>query len=1280
MNFMYKSALIPVIIFLIWGLAGAEVFCNPPAGKTIRFGPGKTTTDVLDLKYDGFTVVQAISSLHITEAETIGGKFTMIEGTGTASAPEYGVPLLPVINRLIEIPHGAEVVISVISYTEETIDLTSHGFTNPLFPRQPSVSKKEKDSQPPFIFHAGKYDIDAFSDRETAEIEELGMMRGRRIARLILSPVRYNPVRNQLKVLSEITIGISFRNIDFTGESRKQRFSSPFFEPAFSGRIINYHEKKTKTWFQGGPVKYVILSDPMFEEPLQEFIEWKSRKGFKVTELYRGQDGVGDTPAEMRAALSKLYHSAVTGDPPFTFLLIVGDHDQVPAFQQAGHVTDLYYAEYDGGVDFFPDVFYGRFSANNIEELIPQLEKTLVHEQYLFPDPDFLDDVLLISGQDSKYALTHGNGQVNYAAVNYFNEIPGLNTSSWPVPHPEGASAEIREMIRAGSSFINYTGHGLPDRWMNPFFHIDDIPSMHNDGKYPVMIGNACETNKFSIYECFGEALLRAGGKGAVGYIGASNDTYWDEDFYWAVGVGPISATTTFGQTGPGMYDRLFHMNGEPPAEWYVAQGQIPHSGNLAVSEASTIARARYYWEIYHLMGDPSLMIYFSQPDSMIPRYQETHPAGVSELVVYAEPFTYIALSGPEGLMDARYTNSSGNVRLVFDAIHDPGNYNLVVTAENRKPYSGSITVASPSEAFITLHSFSLDDSGSNHNGIAESGEKIGLDLTLLNKGISPGENITLSLSSDNEHVEVHDTVHVIPNIGPGEKITVKGIFGFDISSSIPDGESVFFRVKVSVNDIVKWTSDFLIDVKAPEVEIFRVWIDDSKSEVPDGYLMAGESAQMVMDIVNSGTAAIEDATFIINPTPGTISTDYNIFSWQRFNPGDTITITFTVSAPADIGYGSIVGAELLTRSRFFVSDDGFSLRVNTLFEDFEKGSFGRRPWQTDEGKEWHFCKDAAYGNFSIRSGDIGHSDTSELKIEMEVTHEGIISFYKKISSETKYDFLEFYINGGLAGRWSGLVNWSREEFSVMPGPVTFRWTYLKDKSVSSGLDRAWIDEVVFPPGILPFLPLEKDDDDQPGYHDLVITRLLNPVSGNGLTSMEIVDVEIENRGAVSLTGFDIIYCLDDLEPVQETFADTIGPGTIATYTFEKPVDLSVPGMYNLNLMLTGSLGSKTIHDSIIFEVENIISVIQFSPHDRQVVIYPNPFESFLDVRFDKASPFSGSVVLTSVNGVLLYSYPFTAVNEGEVLRIDTTRLKPGIYLLEISAGNERRFYKVVRL
>ena len=71
--------------------------------------------------------------------------------------------------------------------------------------------------------------------------------------------------------------------------------------------------------------------------------------------------------------------------------------------------------------------------------------------------------------------------------------------------------------------------------WSDPL-RIQMFAGLQNNGKYGVMIGNCCQSNKFDVNVCFGEKLLRENGKGAVGYIGGSNNTYWDEDYWWGVG------------------------------------------------------------------------------------------------------------------------------------------------------------------------------------------------------------------------------------------------------------------------------------------------------------------------------------------------------------------------------------------------------------------------------------------------------------------------------------------------------------------------------------------------------------------------------------------------------------------------------------------------------------------------------------------------------------------------------------------------------------------------
>jgi len=70
----------------------------------------------------------------------------------------------------------------------------------------------------------------------------------------------------------------------------------------------------------------------------------------------------------------------------------------------------------------------------------------------------------------------------------------------------------------------------------------------------------------------------------------------------------------------------------------------------------------------------------------------------------------------------------------------------------------------------------------------------------------------------------------------------------------------------------------------------------------------------------------------------------------------------------------------------------------------------------------------------------------------------GNIAFYVKVSSESDFDFLTFYIDGVEKGRWSGEQNWAEVSFPVDEGTRTFEWTYSKDGSESGGDDSAWID------------------------------------------------------------------------------------------------------------------------------------------------------------------------------------------------------------------------------
>jgi hypothetical protein len=61
----------------------------------------------------------------------------------------------------------------------------------------------------------------------------------------------------------------------------------------------------------------------------------------------------------------------------------------------------MYYGEYTGGTDYIPELYIGRFSATNVNELMPQINKTLQYEKFTMPTSQYMDTCVMVAGYDS---------------------------------------------------------------------------------------------------------------------------------------------------------------------------------------------------------------------------------------------------------------------------------------------------------------------------------------------------------------------------------------------------------------------------------------------------------------------------------------------------------------------------------------------------------------------------------------------------------------------------------------------------------------------------------------------------------------------------------------------------------------------------------------------------------------------------------------------------------------------------------------------------------------
>ncbi len=659
--------------------------------QTINFSTSeKNIWQLINNETGSFRVKVSLPYIELQNINTPNGNFTQINNDVLASIFDAGKAQLPTINHLIEMP-SENLSINIISEKKQIIRLSDHGFSSPIIPAQPSISKSTDPKSVPFYIDSNYYSTDTLIKKSIAEIEYQGKQRGVGIGLLKINPFAYNPVKNYLEVTYEVELEVVFNTQNINNyKELKNKLYSPFFK--FS-KLLNYQDNYNKDVITSYPITYVIIAPPTFATTLQPFIRWKTEKGYNVVVGYT--DVIGSSTTNIKNYLQNLYNN-ITPSP--TFLLLVGDIDGIPAYNgttQNSHVTDLYYACYDGSSDYLPDLYYARYSAQNTTQLQNIINKTITYEKYQMPMKSYLDTVVMVAGVDASYSSKYANGQINYGTQNYFNSSNGIysNTYLYPASSNSGASADMISKISHGTGYANYTAHCSSDGWADPSFLISNISSLQNTYKYGLMVGNCCQSSKFEVSECFGEAITRVANKGAVAYIGASDYSYWNEDYYWGVGYrNSISANPTYNSSNLGAYDRVFHTHGEPYSDWFITNAEMVHGGNLAV-QGSNSSMKQYYWEIYHLFGDPSTMNYFSVPDPLNISYDEPLMIGDNSLTVNTEPYTLVALSVNGTLLDAKYSYSGNSVNLTFPDLSSDDSLLIVATKQNKIPYIEKIEV-----------------------------------------------------------------------------------------------------------------------------------------------------------------------------------------------------------------------------------------------------------------------------------------------------------------------------------------------------------------------------------------------------------------------------------------------------------------------------------------------------------------------------------------------------------------------------------------------------------
>jgi hypothetical protein len=238
-----------------------------------------------------------------------------------------------------------------------------------------------------------------------------------------------------------------------------------------------------------------------------------------------------------------------------------------------------------------------------------------------------------------------------------------------------------------------------------------------------------------------------------------------------------------------------------------------------------------------------------------------------------------------------------------------------------------------------------------------------------------------------------------------------------------------------------------------------------------NGSLDPGETDGLAVTIHNSGGSALSNIQLTLSARDTFITINTGTATIAFLGIDSSQVATFNVTARPSTPFRHIANFTLAMNAAGYQGGDQVALIIGGDYETFETGNFATYPWQQSGNLPWTIVNSGAQqGTYCAKSGAITHNQQSNMSVTLDVGTAGPISFYYKVSSESGYDYLRFYVDGALQSQWSGTAGWAQASCIVSTGAHTVLWQYLKDELVSSGSDCGWIDNIKFPPLAAPEL------------------------------------------------------------------------------------------------------------------------------------------------------------------------------------------------------------------
>ncbi len=519
----------------------------------------------------GLEVRAVVVGLACRTRTTKGGEFVEVNWPEASVAGRIGDPALPVVRRLFIAPPEATVTVTMHVGQPTVFGLADVGYPMPVLPVQAPVEKLPGAiERAPFDYNDSTYIADQDLPDERVTIEELGIARGQRLFLLEVSPVAYNPVAGTLTVWPEIEA-----QVRFSGQTDWAQELSPL--PGLERILLNPGPLASAPRASGN---YLIVVHSDYASGIAAFADAKQARGFDVTTWVPPSP----TTTAIKDYIEGLWGTGAAPD----FILLVGDTNTIPHWTGGGAGspdTDLPYSCMDGASDWYPDIALGRFPVRSEDQLQAIVDKTFYYENGPLADPDYVMRAVFMASEDN---WTVSEGTHNWVIENYMDPYEIVSDKLYCHTY-SATTQQVRDSFNDGRFFGIYSGHGGTYSWADgPPFSQSDVDNLFNENMYPFVCSFACVTGTFTASECFVETWIRAPDKGALAIYGSSVNSYWTEDDVLE----------------KRLFDAIYDEEDDVPAQvapvWNDARMRY-------LAQMGSGSTTRRYFEMYNLMGDPSL-------------------------------------------------------------------------------------------------------------------------------------------------------------------------------------------------------------------------------------------------------------------------------------------------------------------------------------------------------------------------------------------------------------------------------------------------------------------------------------------------------------------------------------------------------------------------------------------------------------------------------------------------------------------------------------------------